>query len=162
MAKTGSKKKEAIGPATINNRRATYDYHVVDTLETGIVLVGTEVKSIFLGRANLTDAYCEIKNGELWANQIDVEPYAFTTHFLPDRRRDRKLLAHKKQIATLLRKSQEKGFTLIPLKIYFKNRKAKVLIGLCEGKRMHDKRDAIAERDTKREQLRVARGHRDD
>lgn len=163
MAKKGSKNEAPAGPATIQNRRAGFDYHIVDTVEAGIVLRGSEVKSIFLGRANLTDAYCRIINDELWLINADVEPYKFTTHFTPERRRDRKLLMKRKEIALLERRAQEKGLSLLPLKIYFNDRgKAKVLVGVGQGKKQHDKRDAIAERESKREEARVRRGARDD
>ncbi|MBN8689867.1 MAG: SsrA-binding protein SmpB [Armatimonadetes bacterium] len=159
MAKKSAKNEPAKGPATIQNRRATFDYHVEDTLETGIELRGSEVKSLFLGRANLTDSYCRVKNDELWVYQMDIEPYAYAHHFLPERRRDRKLLAKRKEISVLERKSLEKGLSLVPLKVYFNDRgRAKLLLGLCRGKKDYDKRTAIAERETKRETARVQRG----
>jgi SsrA-binding protein len=147
--------KEPSGPATIANRRARFDYEVLDTYEAGIALVGSEVKSLFLGRANLTDAFCQVLRGEMWLIGMDIEPYSHASHFLPDRRRDRKLLLHRKEIDLIERKSQEKGFALIPLKVYFKNGRVKVEIGLCRGKKQYDKRTQIAERETRREMERL-------
>lgn len=162
MAKKGLKKEEPKGPATIQNRRASFDYKILDTIEAGIVLIGSEVKSIFLGNANLTDAYIRVQNDEAWLLNADIEPYAFSKHFAPDRRRDRKLLLKRKEINMLEIKVQDKGLALIPLRIYFNERgRAKVLIGFGEGKKNYDKREAVAERETKREQQRVQRGMRD-
>lgn len=149
------KNEPSRGPATITNRRATFDYHVLDTFEAGMVLVGSEVKSLFLGRANLTDSYCRVVSEELWMLQCDVEPYVHSSVYQPERRRERKLLMKRREIDRLQRLVQEKGLALIPLKIYFKNGKAKVAIGLCEGKKQFDKRQAIADRETKREEARA-------
>jgi len=154
MAKKGQK-QESRGPATIQNRKARFDFHIEDTEEAGIVLVGSEVKSLFLGRANLTDAYCRVLKNELWILNLDIEPYTHSSHYLPERRRDRKLLMHRRQIDVLQRKSQEKGLALIPLSLYFKNGRVKVQIGLGRGKKQFDKRDAIKEKDTRRERERL-------
>lgn len=163
MGKKASKKEEPKGPAIIQNRRASFDYKILDTYEAGIMLAGSEVKSLFLGRASLTDAYCRVVNDELWLYNADIEPYAFTTHFALERRRDRKLLMKRKEIDLIESRVQERGLALIPLKIYFNDRgKAKVLIGVGEGKKNYDKRDTIAERETKREQDRMRRGGRPD
>lgn len=150
MAKKGKAEKPG-GPATIQNRRATYEYEIIDTYEAGLVLVGSEAKSLFAGKANLTDAYVRILNDEAWILQLDIEPYKFSTAFTPDRRRDRKLLLHRKEIDLIERRAQEKGLSVIPLKIYFKNGRAKVLIGTGRGKKQYDKRQSIAEREVKRE-----------
>lgn len=158
MAKKGKAEKPS-GPATIQNRRAGYEYEIIDTYEAGIVLVGSEAKSLFAGKGNLTDAYVRILNDEAWILQLDIEPYKFSTAFTPDRRRDRKLLLHRKEIDLIERRAQEKGLSVIPLKMYFKNGRAKVLIGTGRGKKQYDKRQSIAERDVKRE---IERGmHRD-
>lgn len=149
MAK--SKEKENKGPATIQNRKARYDFEILQNFEAGLVLVGSEVKSLFQGRANLTDSFCQIKAGEIWLLNVDIEPYSFSAHFAPERRRDRKLLMHKKEIELIDRRSKEKGFTIIPLKIYFSHGKAKVEIALARGKRQYDKREKISERDTRNE-----------
>jgi SsrA-binding protein len=152
MAKKGADKKNE-GPRSIQNRKARFDYRIEDTLEAGIELVGSEVKSIFLGRANLTDAYCKVINGQMFLLNLDVDPYdKGVAAFLPDRRRDRRLLMHRKEIDTLERKAQEKGFTLVPLSMYFNSRgKVKVQIGLGKGKAQYDKRDKIAKDDERRE-----------
>lgn len=151
MAGNNSKSKEKKGPATIQNRKASFEYHFEDTYEAGIVLIGSEVKSLFLGRANLTDAYCQVKNGEMWLLNLDIEPYEYAGAFGHDRRRVRKLLMHRAEIEQIRRKSEEKGFALIPFKIYFKDGKAKVAIALARGKKAHDKRESIRERDERRE-----------
>ncbi|MBX3097862.1 MAG: SsrA-binding protein SmpB [Fimbriimonadaceae bacterium] len=150
MAKKAGKKADKSGPATIQNRRATFDYEITDTLECGIALAGSEVKSLYHGRANLTDGYVRIENGELWIHGLDIEPWSHSSAFTPDRRRVRKLLAHRREIDTLERKAQEKGLALIPLRVYFHNRRAKVLIGIARGKRQYDKRESIKEKDSRR------------
>jgi len=160
MAKKNKGNKEPQGPATIQNRKARYDFEIIDSYEAGMVLVGTEVKSLYLGRANLTDAFCRVLNGEIWLIQADIEIYSHSSHFSHERRRDRKLLMHRKEIDTLQRKAQEKGFAIIPLKIYFKNGYVKVEIGLARGKKEYDKREAITARETKRE-LERARNNQD-
>lgn len=155
MAKKAKSAEKDAGPATIQNRRARYDYEIMDTWEAGVALVGSEVKSVYLGRVNLTDAFCRILNGEAWLISADIEPYDKAAHFAPDRRRDRKLLLHRREIDVLERKSQEKGFAILPLKVYFKNGKVKVEIGLGRGKRQYDKREQLAEKESRREQERA-------
>ena len=151
----GKKKDDRpAGPATIQNRKASFDYHFEETHEAGIVLQGSEVKSLFLGRANLTDAYCRVVSGELWLFNLDIEPYKFTTSYRPDQRRERKLLMHKKEIEQMRRKAEEKGFALVPFKIYFKEGKAKVAIAVARGKKMYDKRESIKEKDERRAKAR--------
>ena len=155
MGSKGAKKDEKKGPATIQNRKASFDFEFVDTYEAGIALVGTEVKSLYLGRANLTDAYCLVKEGEIWLHSMDVEPYDKSSHFAHERRRDRKLLMHKREIAVIKRKSQEKGLTIIPYRVYFNEKgRVKVAVALARGKREYDKREAIKKQDTRRELLR--------
>lgn len=154
MAKKGAA-KESRAPATIQNRRARYDYQFVETFEAGIVLAGSEVKSLYLGRAHLTDAFCRVIEGELFLLNLDIEPYEKAVHFQPERRRDRKLLMHRKQIDSLERKSLEKGFALIPSKIYFKNGKVKVEIALARGRAQYDKREKLAKEEVRREVERV-------
>ena len=110
-----------------------------------------ENDSLYLGRANLTDAYCAVKDGEMWLFNLDIEPYTFTTAFQPNRRRDRKLLMHKKEIEALRRKSEEKGLALIPSKIYFKSGRAKIAIAVARGKKLYDKRETIKEKDQRRD-----------
>lgn len=158
MAKKGSK-EEPKGPASIQNRRARYDFEIVDTWEAGVALAGSEVKSIYHGRANLTDAYCQVKGGEMWLMNVDVEPYSHAVAaYAPPRRRDRKLLLHRKEIDLIERKAQEKGLTIVPLAIYFKNGRVKVEIALARGKRQYDKREAIAKKETRRETERTRSG----
>lgn len=152
MAKKGADKKNE-GPRSIQNRRARFDYQIEDTFEAGIELVGSEVKSIFLGRANLTDAYCMVLRGQMFLLNMDIDPYENSVAaFLPNRRRDRRLLMHRKEINLLERKAQEKGFALIPLSVYFNAKgRVKVQIGLGKGKAHYDKRDKIAKDDERRE-----------
>ncbi len=157
MAKKGAA-KESRAPATIQNRRARYDYQFIESVEAGIALVGSEVKSIYLGRAHLTDAFCQVINGEMYLLNFDVEPYEMASHFQPERRRDRKLLLHRKQIDMLDRKTKEKGLTLIPGRVYFKNGKVKVEVVLARGKAQYDKREKIAKDESRREQERVRSG----
>ncbi len=151
-------KKKVQSAAEILNRKARYNYEVFDTYEAGLVLVGSEVKSIWKGNANLTDAYCRVMSDEVWLINCDVEPYSHASHYIPERRRSVKLLLHRKEINVLSRKCDEKGFTLVPLKIYFKHGKAKLLFGLCRGKKEYDKRQKIAKDETRREKERMARG----
>ncbi len=151
MAKGKSQDNPKPGPASISNRRARFDYEILESLEMGIVLVGSEVKSVYLGNANLSDSYCMFREGELWLLSADIEPYDKAGRYLKERRRDRKLLAHRKELDTLLRKSQEKSLSIIPLKMYFNHGKVKIEVGLGRGKKQYDKRDAIAKQDTRRE-----------
>ncbi len=151
MAKKKSESLKNKGPATIQNRRARHDYELVETYEAGLVLAGSEVKSLYLGRASLADAFCYVTNGELWLINMDIEPYTHASHFQHDRRRERKLLMKRSEINTLQRKTEAKGFSLIPTKVYFnERRKAKVQIALARGKKQHDKRESIKEKDQTR------------
>ena len=129
----------------IRNRRARYDYLVLDSFECGIVLAGSEVKSIRAGRANLQDAYARVEDGELWLHGMHIAPYEFSSAELDPTRR-RKLLLHRKEIDTLARATGEKGVTLVPLRVYFKDGRAKVELAVAKGKRAYDKRRTIAER----------------
>lgn len=151
MAPKGNKKDAKSVPASVMNRRARFDYEFVSTYEAGIVLVGAEVKNVFAGKVNMSDAYCKVENGELWLVNLDIEPYKHATSAVPDRRRDRKLLLHRREIDVISRKSFEKGLTIVPYRIYFKNGKAKVEIALARGKRQYDKRRSIKEKDERRE-----------
>lgn len=160
MAKKGADKKQDQGPATIQNRKAGFDYEFLQTFEAGIVLIGSEVKSIYQGRANLTDAYCQVKDGELWMINSEVEPYTHSTYFQPERRRDRKLLMHRREIDLIERRASEKGLTIVPTKMYFSNGKVKVQIALARGKKSYDKREAIAKKEARREAERL-RARRD-
>ena len=137
------------------NRKARHDYHIDEEFEAGMVLKGTEVKSLRLGRANLKDSYARIKNGEVFVHQMHINPYPFAYYDNHDPLRPRKLLLHKREIKRLYGKVNEKGLTLIPLKMYFKNGKAKISIALAKGKRKYDKRDAIRRREEQREMERT-------
>ena len=132
------------------NRKARHDYHIEDQFEAGMVLQGTEVKSLRQGRVNLKDAYAGIKNGEVFVYKIHISPYTFAYYGNHDPLRPRKLLLHKKEIKRLYGKVNEKGLALIPLKIYFKNGKVKLSLALATGKRKYDKREAIRRRDEQR------------
>ncbi|MDA3832617.1 MAG: SsrA-binding protein SmpB [Spirochaetales bacterium] len=137
------------------NRKAWHDYSISEETEAGMVLQGTEVKSLRDGRANLKDAYGRIDNGELYLHQMNISAYPFAYYDNHDPVRPRKLLLHKSELKRLEAKVREKGFSIIPLKVYFKRGKAKVTIGLARGKRQYDKRHAIKERDMKREMERA-------
>jgi SsrA-binding protein len=144
----------------ISNRKARYDYFVLETYECGIVLKGPEVKSIRNGRANLQDGYARIDDGEVWLFGMHVSPYEFSRGDL-DPVRPRKLLLHHKQILELARATEERGVTLVPLSVYFKDGRAKVELAIARGKARYDKRQAIAERDAKRETQRAMKGERE-
>lgn len=154
MAKSKTK-QEAVGPKTIQNRKARFEYLILDEFEAGMVLVGSEVKSLHNGRGNLTDAYCRVVDEEIWIYQLDIEPYTHSSKFQHERRRDRKLLMHKKEIQVIERKSLEKGFSIIPLEVYFNHGKAKVKIALARGKALYDKRETLMKKDTQREMDRL-------
>ncbi len=137
------------------NRKARYNYHIDEEFEAGMCLKGTEVKSLRQGRANLKDSYARIKNGEVFVHQMHISPYPFAYYDNHDPLRPRKLLLHKREIKRLYGKVNEKGLTLIPLRMYFKNGKAKISIALARGKRKYDKREAIRRRDEQREMERT-------
>lgn len=141
MAKQRDKKAD--GPPTILNRRARYDYELLDTYEAGLVLEGPEVKSILAGQASLAGAFCRVEDGEVWVYEMDVAPYDKAGTYRPERDRRRKLLLHKREISLLRRRAEEKGFSIIPTKLYFKNRRVKIEIAIARGKRQYDKRDKI-------------------
>ena len=133
------------------NRKARHEYFILDSYEAGIELVGTEVKSIRRGGVNLKDSWCSIDDGELWIKGMHVSPYDHGNIFNRDPMRVRKLLLHKKQIMQLLGKVKQEGLTLIPISIYFKGSMVKIQVGLCKGKKLHDKRDDMAARVAKRD-----------
>ncbi len=145
----------------LRNRRARHDYFVLDTFEAGMVLVGSEVKSIRDARANLQDAYARVVDGEVWLHGMHVSPYEYAHTDPPDPLRARKLLLHRKQIIELEKATQEKGFTLVPLEVYFTDGRAKVTIGIARGKASYDKRQSMAARDAKREAERAMKGVHD-
>ena len=133
------------------NRKAYHDYFVDEKYEAGIALFGTEVKSIRQGSVNLKDSYCSIKNGELFVIGMHVSPYEKGNIFNREPLRDRKLLMHKREIMKLGGLMTQKGYTLVPLSLYFSGKNVKVELGLCRGKKLYDKRDALAEKQTNRE-----------
>ncbi|HEX5995400.1 MAG TPA: SsrA-binding protein SmpB [Jiangellales bacterium] len=145
----------------VQNRKARHNYDIEDTYEAGIVLTGTEVKSLRAGRASLVDGYAEVRDGEVWLRNVHIPEYdqgSWTNH---DPRRSRKLLMRRDEISRLIGKTRERGLTLIPLSLYFKDGYAKVEIALAKGKKTHDKRQALAEKQAKREAERaMARARR--
>ena len=148
----------AEGERTIaSNRKARHEYHILERLETGIALTGTEVKSLRAGKVALREAYAQERGGELWLVGATIEPYEQGNRANHEPTRDRKLLAHKHEIEELASRVAEKGLTLIPLRLYFKDGRVKAEIALARGKKAHDKRDTIKERDWKREQQRLLR-----
>lgn len=140
------------------NRQAYHDYTVERTIEAGISLVGTEIKSIRDGKAQLRGSYAIIRQGEIWLENAHIAVYDFGNRYNHEPLRRRKLLLHRREITQLENRVAAKGLTLIPLKLYLKGGRAKVELGLCKGKKLYDKREAIAERDVKREMERIVRG----
>ncbi|HOJ37936.1 MAG TPA: SsrA-binding protein SmpB [Ignavibacteriales bacterium] len=147
-------KQENTNYTVVVNKKAYHDYFILQTWEAGICLVGTEVKSLRAKKANISDAYATVKNGEVFLINAHINEYEQGNRFNHDPRRDRKLLLNRSEIRKISSKIKEKGFTLVPLKIYFKNGKAKVEIALAKGKHTYDKRESIADRDFMREQSR--------
>ena len=139
------------------NRRAFHDYFIDEKYECGIVLTGTEVKSLRAGRCNLRDGFARIDENEAWLENVHISPYAQANLMNHEPLRPRKLLLHRKEISSLIGKVRQKGYTLIPLRMYFSRNHAKVEVGLARGKKQYDKREAIAERDAKREIARAMR-----
>ena len=157
MAKTRGKRKAAPGDVA-SNRQAAYRYVLLERIECGIVLTGTEVKSLREGKAQLKDAYATIRDGEVWLIGVYIPPYAPASRANHEPERERKLLLHAREIARLQSKTAERGWTLVPTRIYFKDGRAKVEIALARGKDTHDKRESIRDRDVARD---VARELRD-
>ena len=142
------------------NKKAFHEYHIDQRFEAGLVLTGSEVKSLRAGRANIKDGYAQVKNGEVFLYNVHISPYSFATHVDSDPLRVRKLLLHRREIKKLIGKVQEKGIALIPLKIYFiGNGKAKVELGLARGKKLYDKRAALKEKQTSRDLQRELHGN---
>lgn len=133
------------------NRKANYDYEIIDTYEAGVVLTGTEIKSIRLGRITLKDSYAIIKNNEIFLLNVHISSYEQGNRFNHDELRTRKLLLHKKEVIKLKEKIDKEGFTIIPLKLYFVKGKVKILLGLAKGKKNYDKREAIKKKDIERQ-----------
>jgi SsrA-binding protein len=139
------------GKVLAQNRKASHDYIILDTLEAGMVLTGTEIKSVRKAKINLKDGYASIRNGEVFLQNVHISPFEQGNIFNHDPLRTRKLLLHKKQIKYLIEETKTTGVTLVPLRVYLKNGVAKVLIGLAKGKKSYDKRDALKQKDMKRE-----------
>ncbi len=134
-----------------DNRKALHDYHVLDTWEAGLALLGTEVKAIREGRVNLRDSFARLEKGEIWLMNVHISPYSHTGYAHHDERRQRKLLLHRHEIQKLAGQVREKGLTLVPLQMYFKNGRVKVALALVKGKQAHDKRETIRRREVDRE-----------
>lgn len=147
MAGKNSEKQRPLA----QNKKARHDYNILETVEAGIVLTGTEIKSVREGRVTLKDGFAQIKNDEAWLENVHISEYTAGNRFNHDPLRRRKLLLHKKQIVQLRQKTSAKGVTLVPLKVYLKNGFAKVLIGVATGKHEYDKRETIKRRDQERE-----------
>lgn len=142
-----------------SNRKARFNYEILDTFEAGMVLRGSEVKSLREGQAQLKDSYADIRNGEVWLENAHISPYSFAEDGGHEPERARKLLLHRREIDRLFSRIREEGLTLVPLQVYFVGGKAKIELGLARGKRLHDKRKSIVERQQKREMAR-AQSHR--
>jgi SsrA-binding protein len=163
MAKGSKKDKKEPAGGTVNicrNRRALHDYEILDRLECGIVLVGTEVKSLRDGHANLEDAYGRVDDGEVWLIGAEIPEYVFGNRLNHKPKRPRKLLLHRREIAKFAGAADDRGLTLVPLQMYFKEGRAKVELAVAKGKQAHDKRDALKKADAKREMDRVMASRR--
>lgn len=143
---------------TIKNRKARHEFHVEETFEAGLVLQGTEVKSLRQGKASLNEAFAYIQDGEVWLNNMYIKPYKQGSYTNHNERRKRKLLLKKREIAAIDKAISQQGYTLAPLKLYFKKGYAKLLVGIAKGKKKYDKREDIKERDMKRELNRKVKG----
>ena len=148
MAKT---EREQAQQFIAENRKARHDYHIIETWEAGVALLGTEVKSIREGRINLRDSYARIENGEVWLMNVHISPYSHRGYASHEEMRQRKLLLHRTEIRKLLGKVAEKGLTLVPLDMHYKSGRVKVLLALARGKQEHDKRETIRKREVDRE-----------
>lgn len=151
MIKGGERMAKGEGKIIAQNRKASHDYFIEETYEAGIVLKGTEIKSIRSGRVNLKDAYARIQNGEVFLHNMHISPYEQGNRYNHDPLRTRKLLLHRKEINKLIGETKEQGYTLVPLKIYLKNGFAKLLIGLGKGKKKYDKREDLKRKEAKRD-----------
>jgi SsrA-binding protein len=143
---------EATGEKLIaDNRKAFHDFHILDTFEAGVVLVGTEVKAIREGRVNLRDSFGRVEGGEVWVYNVHISPYSHRGYADHEPTRRRKLLLNREEIRKLIGKTVERGMTLVPTRMYFKNGRVKIAIGLAKGKKVHDKRETIRRREAERE-----------
>ena len=148
---TQDRDRDAAQRIVADNRKALHDYHVLDSWEAGVVLLGTEVKAIREGRVNLRDSFARVEKGEVWLLNVHISPYSHIGYARHDERRQRKLLLHEHEIRKLAGRVAEKGLTLVPLRMYFKNGRVKVQLALVKGKQMHDKRETIRRREIERE-----------
>ena len=159
QAQPKSSKRPPVELRTLcTNRKARYDYHIEETYETGIALLGSEVKSIRQGRANLRDSYAAFERGELYLHHCHISPYAQASRFNPEPLRPRKLLMRRQEIERLRGKVEEKGLTLVPLSLYLKGRHVKVELALARGKKQYDRREDIKRREAEREVAQASRG----
>lgn len=153
--------KEPGSKLIAQNKKARFNYSIDESIECGIELKGTEVKSVKSGMISFGDSFAEIENGEVWLRNFHISEYGYSSYFSHDPDRKKKLLLHKEEIKKLLRKTEEKGYTLVPLDVYLKNGKVKVNLGICKGKKQFDKRADIKERDLKRDIQREFRNKQD-
>jgi len=151
MTATGKTAREDAQKVIADNRKAAHDYHFVETFEAGVALLGTEVKSIREGGANLRDSFARIEDGEVWVYNVHISPYKNRGYSDHDPKRRRKLLLHRHEIRKLIGKTVERGMTLVPVRLYFKSGRVKVAVGLARGKKDYDKRETIKRRETERE-----------
>lgn len=156
----GEKPKDKSEKLIVENRKARFDYHIDDTLEVGVMLVGTEVKALRDARVDIKDAFAQIERGELWLMNADIQVYSHGNVHNHEPKRRRKLLAHRREIDKLAGRVKEKGYTIAALKIYWKGGKAKILLGLAKGKKQHDRRDDIRKREDQRDLDRAKRRNR--
>jgi SsrA-binding protein len=148
---TDDKARAAAQRIIAENRKALHDYHVLESWEAGVVLLGTEVKAIREGRVNLRDSYARVENGEIWLANVHISPYSHAGYAHHEERRQRKLLLHDHEIRKMAGRVAEKGLTLVPLQMYYKNGRVKVQLALVKGKQLHDKRETIRRREVDRE-----------
>ena len=139
------------------NRRARHEYFILDTYEAGLVLTGTEIKSLRAGQVSLQEGFARVDKGEAWLEEVYIAPYEWGSWLNQPSKRRRKLLMHRRQVRELIEKTQEKGLTIVPLRLYLKNGRAKVELGIARGKHLYDKREAMAERDAQRDIERALR-----
>jgi SsrA-binding protein len=158
MAKKGKKRREPASGDVVTNRRARHKFELVEKYEAGIVLTGSEVKSLRSGKAQMTDAYAVVDRGEVWLRNLHIPPYEFATADAHEATRPRKLLLHRGEIESLVGKTAQKGLTLVPVRIYFKGPRAKVELALARGKEGRDRRREIADREVRREVEREFKG----
>lgn len=150
-AKSDAPERESVA----RNPKATHDYHILETWEAGLVLTGTEVKSLRNGKASIKEAYCRVRNGEAWVDGLNITPYEQGNRYNHDPVRTRKLLLHRREIEKLIGATEQKGLTLVPLELYFRRGRAKLVFGLGRGKKQHDRREDLKRRETEREMARA-------